>query len=124
MKKNLKQKESIGVCQGDVSLHIISELPANLKPVKHNGIFKLAESEITGHIHRLKTKVKEDLEILQDAQGNYYLEVKQPIEIEHYDTIGRKQAEHDTLTIEPATYIVRHERNFNPFEQEIKRVSD
>ena len=112
MKKNIQQ--------GDLSFHLQDKLPEGLTEIKHNGIFQLAESETTGHIHRLKG----DFKVYQDKQGRYYLAATEQTEIEHFNTHTQKQAEHNTHTFSNAPYLVRNERSYNPFKLEIEKTVD
>ena len=110
---------------GDVNLHPIDKLPDGLIKIDHNGVFVVALGELTGHCHRVITKEKENLEIFQDEKGRYYFSVKGKTEIEHYNTISKTKAEHDTLPLEiGVNYSVDFEEDYNPFTELISRTQD
>jgi len=104
---------------GDVSFHAIEELPAELKPIKHNGEYVLVEGEKTGHCHRLKGK----FELFTDKDGNYYIK-NQESAIEHWDKNTNQLAEHATKPLTMPFYIVKRENEFSPFNEEILKASD
>jgi hypothetical protein len=56
------------------------------------------------------------MEILQGANGRYYLKFYKPVQLTH--------EEHKTLIIEPGIYKVDREREYDYFEEEINSVVD
>jgi hypothetical protein len=109
---------------GDISIHPLKELPKNLKKLKHSGVFVVAIGEGSGHQHRVKTIEREDsFDIYQDNNG-YYLSVKNPVEIDHFNINTGKKAEHNTAIIERGFYIIKHEERYNPFTKELEKVMD
>ena len=57
--------------QGDISFHVIEEIPANAKKIEHNGLFIVAYGEGSGHQHQL---VGNGFDIFQDEKG-YYVKI-------------------------------------------------
>jgi len=97
--------------QGDVLVRPIQKLPDGVKKSKVKRVV-LAEGEVTGHCHEILDV--ENVELLQDADGNLYLDVKEPAELTHQ--------EHSTITIPPGTYEIVRQREYSP--EEIRRVAD
>jgi len=108
---------------GDVSLHAIAKPEIELEEITHNGIYILREGEVTGHQHRIITKEREGFKIYKDEKGNLYVN-SFGAEIDHYDSIGQKQAEHETKPVEQGWYIVKQERSWNPILAEIEETKD
>jgi hypothetical protein len=106
-------KKIIGARHGDISFHPISELPKGLKEIAHDGTFILARGEHTGHSHVIASP---KINIFQDKEGRYVLEVKQEAKITHQ--------EHNTITLQPGIYIQHQEEERDPFLQQIKAVQD
>ncbi len=102
--------------QGDISLHPIEKLPANIKKLEQKGFFVLAYGEATGHKHLLEEKEAGSFEIYQDEQGRYILEIKKPVLLSH--------PEHKTLTIEKGIYIQKNEREYDYWEMATRRIVD
>lgn len=99
---------------GDINLHPIEELPKGLKKVEHNGSFILARGEATGSVHLLEVKEKSNLILMQDEQGNTYLQLLEPAKLSH-------TKDHETITIEPGVYRQIQEREVDWFSQGIIR---
>ena len=98
---------------GDILLKQIGELPKKTKKLNH---LVLAEGEVTGHKHEVQVANKEDCRLMTDNQGRMYLEVATPSPLTHQ--------EHDTIKIKKGVYVVEHEQEYDPFEEEIRRVQD
>lgn len=91
----------------------------NIKEIKAKKVFSgkeyvLAEGETTGHRHLLVT-TKPKLEILKDNKGKMYLKT---------DGAKLTHQEHKTIEIQKGYYVVKHEREFDPFLEETRRVQD
>ena len=99
--------------QGDLGITPILKLPANLKELKKN---ILAYGEATGHKHQLVKNPTKHFRVLEDKNGNKYLDIKGATDLVH--------EEHKTITIQPGFYVVNHEKEYNYFDEEIKRVQD
>lgn len=94
--------------QGDVFLIKIAQLPKDLKPRPP----VLAEGEMTGHAHRLKTG--SSARVLGDGK-KLFLEVRdKQVTIEH--------EEHGPIELPPGDYEVRIQREYHP--REIRYVID
>ena len=116
----MKTKKEIQ--QGDISFHLIDEVPANAKKIEHNGLFVVAHGEVSGHQHQL---VGEGFDLFEDEKG-FYLKVNNSdsCRIEHYNSITKEKAEHNTKTFEQSIYIKRHEERYNPFTKQLERTQD
>ena len=95
---------------GDLLIKRIGELPANLTKLKTT---VLAEGETTGHKHKL---VGQQVQVFKDSNQQMYVELKEPAQLVH--------EEHKTIDLDAGNYVIIHEREFEPFEQEIRRVAD
>lgn len=98
---------------GDVVLKRIDNIPGKAKKAKTAGDIILAEGEVTGHAHRIKDIDKAELFI---NNGLYMLQVNEPVDLVH--------EEHKTITIQPGNYEIDRVKEYDPFEEEIKRVQD
>ena len=98
--------------QGDVLLHPVSALPDGCKPVANGKAIVLAEGEVTGHAHRIKSpgrKVRQ-----HTAGAELYLEVLEPVTVSH--------EEHAAVDLEPGIYHVR--RQVEAWLDEVRQVAD
>lgn len=102
---------------GDILVKNIKELPTDLKKLGKFKEFILAHGE-SGHSHRLQVldRVATDFCVYQDKNGNYILDMKSDGKLTH--------EEHKEITIKKGIYFVGHEREFDAFSDEIKRVRD
>src|SRR5712664_3331510 len=92
--------------QGDILLTLIDQLPEGLTPRPGNVI---VEGEATGHIHRLS-----EGQVLQDAQGNLYLEVLAATQVVHQ--------EHHPIHLAPGYYQITRQQEYTP--EAIRTVRD
>lgn len=92
---------------GDLLLKRVSDIP---KTNKLEGK-TLAEGETTGHKHTLQGLVQ-----LYGEKDVQFVEVKQ-------DTILTHQ-EHKTVQVPEGVYELIHEREYNPFDEQVRRVVD
>lgn len=106
------KNQNVGVRHGDLSFHPLQELPEGLKKVEHDGSFVLARGEHTGHTHTIHGNV----EILQDNEGRFYLNVLSSSQVSH--------EEHKTITLEPGVYRQDSELERDPFLEQIRKVVD
>jgi len=113
--------------QGDVSLHLISKLPINVKKAKHN---ILAYGEVTGHQHRMKSN---QICVFEDDKENKFVVIEQATQLVHdyenqhgvFDVeTATKEDKYLTIMIHPGVYAVKMEREFDPFAEEIRQVLD
>jgi len=100
---------------GDVSLHPKKEMPKNLEEKEFNGKFILAKGKATGHHHNLIAKDSK-VKIFKDDEGQHWLKLEEEAKLTH--------PEHDTITIEPGIYEQKMEREYDPFQEEIRKVMD
>lgn len=94
--------------QGDLLLRRVFALPENLRP-RQSEI--LAEGETTGHRHRLVGQAQ-----ILDGEDGEYLRVNEKSVLVH--------EEHNEVKLDAGFYKVIHEREFDPFEELEKRVTD
>ena len=76
----------------------------------------LAEGEQTGHVH-----VMEDVTMVEGLFREPVIVVDKPTPLKHVDQADA-QADHPALLIEPGTYLVRTQREFEP-EVESNQIS-
>ena len=106
------------LCQGDVSLFPVESIPEDLKSVKREGgRIVLREGEVTGHAHVIDAPgaemfVQDDLNEMADR----FLRVETEVELTH--------EEHGTIVVPPGDYIVRGQREYDPFAQTAMMVGD
>jgi glutamine synthetase type III len=99
--------------QGDVLLVPVKALPADAQAVKHEPRIVLAEGEATGHAHAIRAK-KSQVKRHATATGQLYLEVIQPVTLEH--------DEHGAATLPAGLYEVR--RQVETWMDEVRQVAD
>ena len=97
--------------QGDVIIKE-SPIPQVAKRVfrKPRG-FVLAEGEATGHAHVIEEHIE-----MYEKDGTYYLRVERPVTVRH--------EEHKPIRLDGGTYKVQIVREYDPFEEEVRRVAD
>ncbi len=101
--------------QGDVLIVAVESLPAKLDPVaRDKGRVVLAYGEVTGHAHAIKAKGAALFRDPKLAAIFMLVSADGPVALEH--------EEHDTITLPPGNYEVRHQREYAPGE--IRRVAD
>ncbi len=99
--------------QGDVYLTEAKKVPENAKKVNtKNGKFILAEGEVTGHAHAV---VDDELEVYE-KDGILYIKASRPFTVVH--------EEHKPITIEAGIWEVDRQREYDPFLEETRIVSD
>lgn len=96
---------------GDLLIKRIESLPEGLTKLNTK---ILAEGEATGHHHRLTSQTAQVFR--DDANQRRYLSIEEPTQLVH--------EEHKPITIEEGTYVVIQEREFDPFADYIRRVTD
>ena len=111
--KNNNNMKKINYRHGDVLLHEIKELPANLKELKHDGNFVLAYGAVTGHKHLI---ISSDMKIYEDDNGRYYIKLDNNAELKH--------EEHKTIVIEPRIYEINFEQEKDWFSNSVRQVID
>ncbi len=97
--------------QGDVLVLRVKEIPEGA--IKKDNLV-LAEGEATGHLHELNTGE------LYEKGGILYFKVPEG------KTANLIHPEHNTVTFEPGTYRVVHQREYEPsdWKKPWRRVSD
>jgi hypothetical protein len=98
---------------GDVILKKVEEIPKTAKTVKCKTAIVLAEGETTGHAHRILDLAGAEM---KQVNGKMFLHLEQPKMLVH--------EEHGKLRIEPGDYEIDRVKEYNPFEDEIRRVQD
>lgn len=106
---------------GDVDLRPVPKIPKDAHLIQTKTV---AYGEVTGHHHTFSGQVlvyepKQGETILVDGEQipiQKYVEVQAPAKLEHQ--------EHKTIQVEKGTYAILQEREWNPFDQQIRRVLD
>ena len=97
---------------GDLLLKRINTLPNGLIELDTR---TLAHGEVTGHHHTLMTGKSRTFAKTKAIEPEYLL-VEQDAELQHQ--------EHAPLLIGKGVYHINREREYNPFEEEIRQVLD
>jgi len=96
---------------GDLLLKQVDKFPDKLWKLNTK---ILAEGEITGHTHTFSTGM---VQILQEPKSlQKYVQVEQEAELVHQ--------EHNSIKVKEGLYILIQEKEYNPFEAEIRQVMD
>lgn len=108
---------------GDVDIRPISAIPKN---IKKNKTKTLAYGEVTGHHHSFTNNAQvtvwdappQETITVGDEQIRVekYLEVREDSRLSHQ--------EHKTVIVPKGVYAILQEREYNPFEQDVRRVLD
>ena len=99
--------------QSDVYLTEAEGIPKNAEKVSaRNGRFILAEGEATGHAHAV---VDDELEVYE-KDGILYIKASRPFTIVH--------EEHAPVTVEAGIWEVDRQREYDPFLEETRTVTD
>ena len=102
--------------QGDVLFFKVDSLKENLKPVQpRNRGYVLADGEATGHAHTICDCG--NVEMYEDENGTLFLKVTEKKESVTHE-------EHNTVTIEPGIYEIGIVNEYDPDEEEIRKVRD
>lgn len=107
--------------QGDIFFRRIGSIPASAVPVApKDGRYILAHSE-TGHHHVMEARDGVTLQRDPVDQFRQFLTVSgTPADLEHL----RQHDTHETIRFQPGIYELRNGREFDPFEQLIRRTAD
>jgi len=98
--------------QGDVIIKPAT-LPNELKEKKDN---VLAEGAVSGHSHRIKPEHKSNAKLFVTPQGLMFIHIKEPTHIVH--------EEHEDIILPVGEYEVLVQREYNWFNEEVRRVAD
>ena len=98
---------------GDVVIKRVESIPSGAEIIKCKKEIILADGEITGHKHRILDLSGAEL---KQANGKMYLHLEEPKDLIH--------EEHGKLRIEPGDYEIDRVKEYNPFEDEIRKVRD
>lgn len=114
--------------QGDVSLHPVAALPTTAQKVKDP---VLAYGEATGHQHRV---VGDQVCVFADGDGQKFVEVGDSgARLVHdfaggsgvtAETEAREKDLHVAQELKPGLYAVKIEREYDPFEDVLRQVTD
>lgn len=98
---------------GDLLIKEVEQVPTKAKKVSSGKLNKLALGEVTGHSHKLETIQVVDV---FELNGVKYFNIPSEATLSH--------EEHNTLKLEPATYTVLTEREYDYFLEETRKVLD
>lgn len=107
---------------GDVDIR-----PVNSIPKRHVTESKtLAYGEVTGHHHSFEESsqvlVYEAIDEDTIQVGNETLQVQKWLEVKQDSVLSHQ--EHESRVVPKGKYAILQEREYNPFDQEIRRVLD
>lgn len=100
---------------GDLGLTQLLKAPRFIKKVFSGDKYVLAEGEATGHKHLLTADPKTKLKIYEDAEGRKYIST---------EGATLTHEEHKPLTIGKGLYVIKHEKEYDYFEEEQRKVID
>lgn len=95
--------------QGDLLIIPISKVPINAE-LRTDNILALGEA--TGHKHQLIGNGQ----ISGKQSGIQYVEIVEPSKIVH--------EEHKEISLDKGSYVIIHQREYDPFAQMTRRVMD
>ena len=103
---------------GDLAIKQIDKLPKEAKVNKSTDRLVLAYGEVTGHKHQVKSLTDDTLvNVWKDLKNTYVQVEKGKAELVH--------EEHDTITFDIGPiYIVKIQRERDPFTESIRQVQD
>lgn len=101
--------------QGDVTFNKFDGELSGTKQ-KHNGSFVLALGEKTGHRHLITVDRPDQMEVRDIGNGEFILVLSSAATITH--------EEHLPITLDPGTYRVGKEREFDNFSLVTRQVVD
>jgi hypothetical protein len=108
----MKEVNSLGR-HGDLLIKKIKVLPEDINKQKNN---ILMEGEATGHHHTLVADPQSHVEVFIDEKGKKYFKVIGKARITH--------PEHKTIKVGEGFYKIVVEREYDPFAEVIRRVTD
>jgi hypothetical protein len=106
-----------GTQHGEIYLLPVSKVPKGNK--SQHSLFIVGHSE-TGHHHVLESKAEFEVIEPENMSDSIFLSLLQPAQLVHKKSFDK----HQTLTIKPGLYEVKHKREYNPFEKVISEVKD
>ena len=103
------------LAHGDVILNQVESIPTEAQP-KEDSV--LQEGEHTGHAHRLSATTETETQPYQiyEQDGNLWVDIK--------ETTALRHEEHKEIMLAPGFYRVGIVREFDPFEEIIREVTD
>ena len=120
--------------QGDLNFKRIDALPEGLVPAEYDkarGGYTLALGEHTNHAHTLIADPEETtVKVLRSMNGEQYLVVSREVELKHGTFIApakideKETDKHAAIVFTPGIYKVGNEQEYDPFAQQIKKVTD
>ncbi len=99
---------------GDLLIEAIKSIPSDAK--RRRG-FVLAEGEVTGHAHRLRTDDPAEATLFEGTDGELYVRVLAP-------ELPLVHEEHDTIVLPHGDYVVTRQRQYDPYEDVERWVRD
>lgn len=99
---------------GDISLIPTKEVKG--EEIKHKGSYILAHGEVTGHKHVITVDRPETMKLIRTSDGQVYVKLLDGAIVTH--------EEHDKIEVMPGTYKVSHEREYDYFSLQTRKVID
>jgi hypothetical protein len=104
------------VRHGDLLVESIESIPAGAREKQDN---ILAYGTATGHSHRLIGGT-----VFEDYQGNMFVRATNQGSLTHEKEGGSLSGDHNTIPLPAGNYAVIFQREFNPYENNMRRVQD
>lgn len=106
--------------QGDVILKVRPALPSNLTPAKDR---ILAHGETSGHAHFVSEE--KGTHIFVDNNGKMWIQSDTEFAVEHLlETSRAWTTEHHPVMVPPGVYEVTISREYDAYEETVRRVQD
>ena len=110
----------VEVVQGDVYAYKVKELPKNVKKMERTELgYVIAYGEASGHSH----VIEDDTDMFISNDGVMYLKNEKPITLKHVKG-GTPTKEHNPVIFEPDIWGIEIVEEYDPFEQEVRKVLD
>lgn len=109
--------------QGDISLHIIDNIPAGATEITHSGTYALADSIISSASHRLEAQKGKSTFQVYTHSGETYLNIMHKTLLNHCNQDGSPK-DHSSILISGGKFIVKQEQEYDPFEKQLREVAD
>lgn len=98
--------------QGDLIIKLTNRVPSDaVKVLEGPRGFVLAEGEATGHAHVIEERIE-----MYEKDGVLYLIVDKSVTVKH--------EEHNPINLDRGIYKLNIVREYDPFEEEVRKVAD
>jgi hypothetical protein len=104
----------------------VKDVPITAIEIPHNGTFKIADSEVSGSMHRLEAP-PENFNVYKDVDNTIYVHFRKSTLLNHCNSNGTPR-DHEPIIIGDngieEIKKIRKEIEYDPFEEVIREVTD